>query len=43
MSSQTTAGKRGRDAERVGAGVWLLVACVLPLIVFFALIALKVI
>ena len=42
MSGQTTLGKLHRE-EHSGAGLWLFVACCLPLIVFFTLVALKVI
>ena len=43
MSSQTTLAKRDGGEGRAGGRFWLLVACSLPPIVFFALIALKVI
>ena len=43
MSRQTTPAKHDGGEGRAGGRFWLLVACSLPPIVFFALIALKVI
>lgn len=43
MHSQSQIGKRDHYGEQPGRGFWVLLACCVPLIVLFALIALRII